>query len=47
MGQNGVRQGIGSIDSDEKFSLLYPGYKLPKVVRIFLDIRKAIRACQK
>src|SRR5260370_36979908 len=47
MSLSGVCQRIGAIDSDGKFSLLYPTHKLLEVVRVLLDVRKAVRACKK
>src|SRR6266849_2138948 len=47
VGLRGVCQRIGAIDSDGQFSQSNPGFKLLEVVRVLLDVRKAVRACKK
>src|SRR5260370_42166526 len=47
VGLSGVCQWIRAIDSDGKFSLLYPSCKLLEVVGGFLDVRETICASQK
>src|ERR1700737_1589332 len=44
---SGICQRIGAVDPDGNLSLLYPRHKPLKIVRVFLEIREAVRTRKK